>query len=152
MQIYMINLSEVKKNNQILEFIKQTEASLVALSYTDHGFRRLGIFADIFSFFYFIKNSGRNENSQSQKKQSENYCQRNDNNVFFMPAALQDIFSVVYVVHFLIKKYYFYNCRLYAFWSSENSSSQINSFNFFLALGEGSSLGTPKGNNTTTLY
>lgn len=32
-------LSDIKKNPQILEFIKQTELSLNALSYTEHGLR-----------------------------------------------------------------------------------------------------------------
>ena len=42
----MITLAEVKKNAQILEFIRQTENVLVALSYTDHGFRHSEIVAD----------------------------------------------------------------------------------------------------------
>jgi len=33
----MLNLNEVKKNPQILEFIKQTEKSLKASGYTEHG-------------------------------------------------------------------------------------------------------------------
>lgn len=42
----MINLAQVKKNPQILEFIKQTEMALSALSYTDHGFRHSNLVAD----------------------------------------------------------------------------------------------------------
>lgn len=42
----MITLSQVKKHPQILEFIKQTESALVALSYTDHGFRHSNLVAD----------------------------------------------------------------------------------------------------------
>ncbi len=42
----MITLSQVKKNPQILEFIKQTEIALAALSYTDHGFRHSNLVAD----------------------------------------------------------------------------------------------------------
>jgi len=42
----MIVLNQVKKHPQILEFIKQTEASLSALSYTDHGLRHSNLTAD----------------------------------------------------------------------------------------------------------
>ena len=42
----MINLIEVKKHPQIIEFIKQTEKVLSALSYTDHGFRHSNLVAD----------------------------------------------------------------------------------------------------------
>lgn len=35
----MLTLSDIKKNFQVLEFIKQTEISLNALSYTEHGLR-----------------------------------------------------------------------------------------------------------------
>ena len=42
----MITLSQVKKNPQISEFIKQTEIALSALSYTDHGFRHSNLVAD----------------------------------------------------------------------------------------------------------
>ena len=42
----MITLSEVKKNTQIIEFITQTEKSLAALLYTDHGFRHCNLVAD----------------------------------------------------------------------------------------------------------
>jgi len=35
----MITLKEVKKNPQILQFIKKTEKSLESLAYTDHGLR-----------------------------------------------------------------------------------------------------------------
>lgn len=42
----MINLTEVKKHPQIIEFIKQTEKVLSALSYTDHGFRHSNLVAD----------------------------------------------------------------------------------------------------------
>jgi hypothetical protein len=42
----MITLSQVKKNPQILEFIRQTESALSALSYTDHGFRHCNLVAD----------------------------------------------------------------------------------------------------------
>jgi len=42
----MITLTEVKKNPQILEFIKQTEKVLFALSFTDHGFRHANLVAN----------------------------------------------------------------------------------------------------------
>jgi len=42
----MITLAQVKKNPQILEFIKGTENVLAALSYTDHGFRHADLVAD----------------------------------------------------------------------------------------------------------
>lgn len=42
----MFNLSDVKKNPQILEFIKKTESTLAALSYTDHGLRHVNIVSD----------------------------------------------------------------------------------------------------------
>lgn len=41
----MITLNEVKKNPQILEFIKHTESVLRALSFTDHGLRHSGLVA-----------------------------------------------------------------------------------------------------------
>lgn len=42
----MINLNDVRDNLQILEFIKQTEKTLSALSFTDHGLRHLNLVAD----------------------------------------------------------------------------------------------------------
>lgn len=42
----MITLSDVKNNPQILEFIKQTEESLSALLYTDHGLRHANLVAE----------------------------------------------------------------------------------------------------------
>jgi len=42
----MINLQQVKQNPQILGFIKETEKSLAALSYTDHGLRHANLVAD----------------------------------------------------------------------------------------------------------
>jgi len=42
----MITSAQVKKNPQILEFIRQTEKVLAALSYTDHGFRHADLVAD----------------------------------------------------------------------------------------------------------
>lgn len=42
----MITLNQIKKNPQILEFIRQTEATLAALSYTDHGLRHSNLTAD----------------------------------------------------------------------------------------------------------
>lgn len=42
----MINLNDVKKNPQILEFINQTEAAMEALSYTNHGLRHSNIVAE----------------------------------------------------------------------------------------------------------
>lgn len=41
----MITFTEVKKHPQVLEFIKQTESVLSALSYTDHGFRHSNLVA-----------------------------------------------------------------------------------------------------------
>jgi len=42
----MITLSQVKQNPQVLEFIDQTEKTLSALSYTDHGLRHADIVAE----------------------------------------------------------------------------------------------------------
>jgi len=42
----MFSLSQVKKNQQILGFIKETEKTLAALSYTDHGLRHANLTAD----------------------------------------------------------------------------------------------------------
>ncbi|MFH1656507.1 MAG: HD domain-containing protein [Candidatus Nealsonbacteria bacterium] len=42
----MITLKQVKENSQILEFIKQTEKTLLDLSYTDHGFRHANLVSD----------------------------------------------------------------------------------------------------------
>ena len=42
----MITLSQVKKNPQVLEFVKQTENVLAALSFTDHGLRHANLVAD----------------------------------------------------------------------------------------------------------
>lgn len=42
----MITLAQIKKNPQILEFIKETESVLAALSYTDHGFRHADLVAN----------------------------------------------------------------------------------------------------------
>jgi uncharacterized protein len=41
-----ITLAEVKANSYVNEFIKQTDKYLIALGYTDHGFRHLDIVAD----------------------------------------------------------------------------------------------------------
>jgi len=42
----MTTLNDVKNNPQVLEFIKQTEKTLSALFYTDHGLRHLNLVAD----------------------------------------------------------------------------------------------------------
>lgn len=42
----MTILKDVKNNQQVLEFIKKTEKTLSALSYTDHGLRHLNLVAD----------------------------------------------------------------------------------------------------------
>lgn len=42
----MIGLKEVKNNSQILEYIKETEIALSALSYTNHGLRHTNLVAD----------------------------------------------------------------------------------------------------------
>lgn len=42
----MVTLSDVKNNPYILEFIKQTEESMTALSYTNHGLRHTNIVAE----------------------------------------------------------------------------------------------------------
>lgn len=42
----MIKLSQVKKNPQILEFIKQTEIALATLAYTEHGLEHATLAAD----------------------------------------------------------------------------------------------------------
>jgi uncharacterized protein len=41
-----ITLAEVKANSYINEFIRQTDKYLIALGYTDHGYRHLDIVAD----------------------------------------------------------------------------------------------------------
>ena len=42
----MITLSQVKRNPQILRFIRETEKTLAELSYTDHGLRHSTVVAD----------------------------------------------------------------------------------------------------------
>src|SRR4030042_5976450 len=42
----MTILDDVKNNPRVLEFIKQTEKTLSALSFTDHGLRHLNLVAD----------------------------------------------------------------------------------------------------------
>ncbi len=42
----MVTLKDVKKNPYIVEFIKQTEESMTAISYTNHGLRHTNIVAD----------------------------------------------------------------------------------------------------------
>lgn len=42
----MITLKDVKNNQQVLAFVKKTEKTLSALSYTDHGLRHLNLVAD----------------------------------------------------------------------------------------------------------
>ena len=42
----MITFAQIKKEPQILEFIKKTESSLTALSYTDHGLRHANLVAE----------------------------------------------------------------------------------------------------------
>lgn len=42
----MLNLSQVKKNPQVLEFIKQSELALTALGYTEHGLKHAELVAD----------------------------------------------------------------------------------------------------------
>ncbi len=42
----MLTLNQVKKNPHVLEFIKKTEKSLAALSYTDHGLRHANLVAN----------------------------------------------------------------------------------------------------------
>lgn len=42
----MLTLKDVKNNPQILGFIKKTEETLSALSFTDHGLRHLNLVAD----------------------------------------------------------------------------------------------------------
>lgn len=42
----MITLNDVKNNPQILAFIKKTEETLSALSFTDHGLRHLNLVVD----------------------------------------------------------------------------------------------------------
>lgn len=40
-----INLKDIRSNNQILEFIKESDRSLAMLGYTDHGLRHLDLVA-----------------------------------------------------------------------------------------------------------
>lgn len=42
----MTTLEDVKKNGQVLEFVKQTEGTLTALSFTDHGLRHSNLVAE----------------------------------------------------------------------------------------------------------
>lgn len=42
----MLNLAQVKKNPQILEFIRQTEIALAVLGYTEHGLSHSTLVAD----------------------------------------------------------------------------------------------------------
>ncbi|KPJ54874.1 hypothetical protein AMJ47_02260 [Parcubacteria bacterium DG_72] len=42
----MITLEQVKKNPQILQFIKKTELALKSLSYTDHGLRHSNVVSE----------------------------------------------------------------------------------------------------------
>lgn len=42
----MLNLVQVKKDPQILEFIEQAQKGLAALGYTDHGLGHLNLVAD----------------------------------------------------------------------------------------------------------
>ncbi|MEA3344620.1 MAG: HD domain-containing protein [Patescibacteria group bacterium] len=42
----MITLSDIKKHPEITKFIEQTEVTLAALSYTDHGFRHCDLVAE----------------------------------------------------------------------------------------------------------
>jgi metal-dependent HD superfamily phosphatase/phosphodiesterase len=42
----MITLKDVKNNEQILEFINQTDRAMDALSYTNHGLRHTGVVSD----------------------------------------------------------------------------------------------------------
>jgi len=42
----MITLEQVKKNPQIIQFIKKTEAALKVLSYTDHGLRHSNLVSE----------------------------------------------------------------------------------------------------------
>ena len=42
----MITLSDVKNNPQVLNFIKQTEEAMTALSFTNHGLRHTNLVAD----------------------------------------------------------------------------------------------------------
>jgi len=58
----MTTLKDVKNNPQVLEFVKQTEKTLSALSYTDHGLRHLNLVADRAS--YIAKSIGISERGQ----------------------------------------------------------------------------------------
>lgn len=58
----MITLNDVKNNEQILAFIRQTEKTLSALSFTDHGLRHLNIVAD--RARYIAKEIGLSEREQ----------------------------------------------------------------------------------------
>lgn len=43
---YMIAFSEIKNNPQVLEFINQSESTLKALEYNEHGFRHINLVSD----------------------------------------------------------------------------------------------------------
>lgn len=58
----MTTLKDVKNNQQILEFVKKTEKTLSALSYTDHGLRHLNLVAERAS--YIAKSIGISERGQ----------------------------------------------------------------------------------------
>ncbi len=55
----MTRLKDIKTNPQILEFVKMTEISLAALSYTDHGLRHSNLVAD--RALEIAKNTGLSE-------------------------------------------------------------------------------------------
>jgi len=42
----MLNLAKIKKNNQVLEFINQTEIALKAIQYSEHGLRHSNLVAE----------------------------------------------------------------------------------------------------------
>lgn len=58
----MTTLKDVKNNQQVLEFIKKTEKTLSALSFTDHGLRHLNLVAD--RAIYIAKAIGISERGQ----------------------------------------------------------------------------------------
>jgi len=58
----MLTLKDVKNNIQILSFIKKTEETLSALSFTDHGLRHLNLVAD--RARYIAKNLGLSEREE----------------------------------------------------------------------------------------
>jgi uncharacterized protein len=91
----MTALNEVKNNPQVLEFIKQTEKTLSALSFTDHGLRHLNLVTD--RARYIAKNVGLSTREQELSEIASfchdmgNFLSRSHHN-YFAALLFQQIF------------------------------------------------------------